>query len=389
MKRLYQVDEFFPAAGDERFTLSVTIGEDTESVFTAAMFADAAIYDYGERKILLPETGTPLDLFYGRFTNWKNMRSADIAKAYEAFYSEYDPIQNYNSEEKKTGTDTGLKTPTNWKETKDFKVSQDYKVVDSQKPTEWKETIEHSVSNDYKEVDSQKPTNWKETKDFKVSQDYKETESQKPNQWKETKDFKVSQDYKETDSEKPTNWKEEHETIGNTGDNNETTTNSIIPFNASSMQDVSQSSTDKSFRESTERSGTYDREHTQTGTKTEELSKSGTFDTEHTQTGTRTEETSTSGTYDTEHTQTGTKTEEKTTSGTFNTEHTQTGTRTEETAQTGTFEDKMTYNTTITKKGNIGVTTSQQMIESELELRRYQFVRNVIKEFFDMVTVYA
>ena len=155
------------------------------------------------------------------------------------------------------------------------------------------------------------------------------------------------------------------------------------------MQDVSQSSTDKSFRESTERSGTYDREHTQTGTKTEELSKSGTFDTEHTQTGIKTDETTQTGTFATEHTQTGKKTEERTQSGTFDTEHTQTCTSTEETAQSGTFEDKMTYNTELHRSGNIGVTTSQMMIGSENELRSRNYARDLVKEFFNLITIYA
>ena len=380
MKKLYEIEEFFPVAGDSRFKIDVTIEEETVHIITADQFKDMALYDFGERKFLCFETDTPLTAFYNRFKSWFDMREYDITKQFEALRASYNPIENYNSVETKTGTETGLKTPSNWKETKDFKVSQDYKLKDSQKPTNWTETTEHSVSNDYKETDTQRPTDWTETTEHSVSENYKETESQKPNQWKETKDFKVSQDYKETDSEKPSNWKEEHKTIGNIGDNNETTKNSLIPFNASA---------DKSFRESTERSGTYDREHTQTGTKTEELSKSGTFDTEHTQTGTKTDETTQTGTFATEHTQTGKRTEERTQSGTFDTEHTQTGTRTEETAQSGTFEDKMTYNTELHRTGNIGVTTSQQMLQSEIELRSKNYTRELIKEFFNLVTIYA
>ena len=352
LKKLYQIEEFFPAAGDSRFKIDVTVDEDTLHVVTSDQFKDAALYDYGERSFLCFENDVPLTAFYNRFSAWFSQREYDITKEFEALRTEYKPLENYNSIEEKTGTETGLQTPSNWKETKDFKVSQDYKTVDSQKPNQWKETVDHKVSQDYKETDSQKPTDWKETKDFKVSQDYKETDTQKPNQWKETVDHKVSEGYKETDSEKPTNWKEEHETVYDAlhaNNNTSESTNKIMPFNGSSFIDVTKTENTNRFQESTERTGTYDREHTQTGTKTDEKTQSGTFDTEHTQTGTRTEETE----------------------------------------KTGTYEDKMTYNTKLTKSGNIGVTTSQQMLLSEIELRSRNYVRELIKEFFDLVTVYA
>ena len=371
MKKLYKIEEIFPAAGDSRFVVEFADGFVLVKVVTATAFANAARYEYGERSLLCFPEDDALEVLYNRFYDWREQRLADISKEFLALRTSYKPLENYNSTETKTGTETGLKTPTNWKETKDFKVSVDYKETDTQRPTNWTETIDHSVSNDYKETDSQKPNNWKETTDHSVSNDYKETDSQKPNLWKESIDHKVSQDYKETDSEKPSNWKEQKETTGTdpAAANTSTSKNSVIPFNATDFVDVSKTTNENAFNETTERTGNYDREHTQTGTKTEERTQSGTFDTEHTQTGK--------------------KTDERTQSGTFATEHTQSGTRTEETAQSGTFEDKMTYNTTINKSGNIGVTTSQQMLQSEIELRSKNYARELIKEFFDLVTIYA
>ena len=395
MKKLYQIDEFFPAEGDQRFSLSAEspLDQVTYNIFSADDFADAAIYDYGERKCLFPETKTPLSSFYARFARWKAQRGADIAAAFGTLQAEYNPLQNYDSTETHTGTETGLKTPTNWKDTTVHSVSQDYKETESQKPTNWTETIEHSVIQDYKETESQKPTNWKETTEHSVSQDYKETESQIPTNWTETiehsvsQDYKetesqiptnweetithaASQDYKETESQKPTNWKETKKTMGASSDANSSgTENRIIPFNATDFASVSQTIEQHSFDEEVGRTGTYDTEHTQTGTKSETKAQTGTFDVERTQEGT--------------------KTEEKTQSGTFDVEKTQTGKRTDETTQSGTFEDKMTYDTVVKKSGNIGVTTSQQMAQSELTLRATQFVRDVIREFFDIVSVYA
>ena len=50
MKKLYQIDEFFPAEGDQRFSLSAEspLDQVTYNIFSADDFADAAIYEYGE-----------------------------------------------------------------------------------------------------------------------------------------------------------------------------------------------------------------------------------------------------------------------------------------------------------------------------------------------------
>ena len=347
-KKFYQIDEFFPAAGDERFSLTAEspLDQVTYNIFSADDFTDAAIYEYGERKCLFPETETPLATFHSRFARWKAQRGADIAAAFGALKTAYKPLENYSMVEEHTGTDTTVKAPDNYKE-----------------------TTTHSVSNDYKVTDEEKPTNWKETKDFKVSQDYKESDTQKPTNWKETKDFSVSQDYKETDTQVPDEWKTTNQTAGVENDNASATTNQIIPINGNDYANVNKSKTVE--------------------TRKVEESISGTFATEHTQEGTRTEETETSGTFATEHTQTGTKTEEISTSGTYAREHTQTGSSSEEKTITGIIEDETTYDTTLTRAGNIGLTTSQQMLLSELDARKRQFVHDVILEFFNLVSVYA
>ena len=345
MKKFYQIDEFFPAAGDQRFSLTAEspLDQVEYNVFSADDFADAALYEYGERVCLFPETKTPLALFYSRFARWKAQRGKDIAAAFSVLRTEYNPLQNYDSVETKSGTDTGLKTPANWKQTTEHKVSLDYKEIDTQKPNQWKESLEH-----------------------KVSQDYKETESQKPNQWKESTEHSVSEDFKKVDSEKPNQWSKT--TQGLEAENESTTLNRVAPFNNSDLLTASGTGV-KTKNKQTE---------TQTGS----------FDHEHTQEGTEKDETTTSGQFDVERTQAGSRFEDKTITGSFANEHTQEGSKSEEVTQTGTFEDKMTYNTTISKSGNIGVTTSQQMAQSEIDLRAKQFVRDVIREFFDLVSVY-
>ena len=305
MKKFYTIEDFFPAEGDQRFSLTETSPLDSVSytVFTADDFADAALMDYGERKIYIPETDTPLSTFYGRFARWKSQRGKDIAAAFGALRTAYKPLENYSMEEKKTGTETGLKTPSNYTETMTHAVSQDYKVTDTEKPTNWKET----------------------------------------------KEFKASNDYKETDTQRPTSWEKTNETIGNDLDNATGAENKIIPFNASDYANVSKTVTVNTHREKESQTGTYAVEHTQDGSRTEEIENTGTYAHEHTQDGTSTD----------------TK------------------------VMSGTLEDKMTYNTTLTRGGNIGVTTSQQMAASELDLRMRHFVQEVLREFFDFVSVYA
>ena len=49
---------------------------------------------------------------------------------------------------------------------------------------------------------------------------------------------------------------------------------------------------------------------------------------------------------------------------------------TNKTTTTGDYEKNKKH---LTRSGNIGVTTSQQMLESELKLRQYQFYQYVFK----------
>ena len=174
-----------------------------------------------------------------------NMNRRNWEKQYETMLFEYNPIENYSMTEKHTGTETGLETPTNWKET-----------------------------------ETQTPTSWKET------------------------------------------------TTGLKADNVAEASNSIYAFNSDTAVPVSESESKVSSKSETERTGTF----------ATETSRTGTFETE----------TSRTGTYETE------------------------------TSRTGTYEDKTTYDTTLTRKGNIGVTTSQQMIESERNLWLWNFFQNVV-----------
>lgn len=180
------------------------------------------------------------------------------------------------------------------------------------------------------------PDDWKETS-TQTPTDWKNTETQTPTDWKET-ETKTPTNWTETETQTPTDWVETTE--GLKADNEANTENKTFAFNSASNDPVpvSQSQADTNAKTTVERTGTF------------ETSKetSGTFETEVEKTGTYKTETEQSGTYKTE------------------------------TERTGSFESKTEYDTELTRSGNIGVTTSQQMIESERSLWVWNFFQNVV-----------
>lgn len=334
---MYNLSDFFTAP-DENFALSATpIGEESAlAVFDKDDFYDALEFKYGERYIYVKETETPKSTFKRMFDSWKRRRGVQIATALNTLLKEYNPIENYNSVEEHSGDDTKTQTPDNWIKT------------ETQTPTNWKE--EESFTN-YKETETQTPTNWKEEQSFT---NYKETETQTPTDWKATQ------------TESPDQWEKVTENAPSTGNTNGVeTTEQYYPFNSSDPVNVSKTLGKQTTQQTETQSGEFVTETEQTGT----------FETAKEITGTKAVERS--GSYETEKEFTGSKSVERT--GTFET--------TEE--QTGTFEDKTEYNSKIEKHGNIGVMSSQQMLIQELQVRRTDFIDNVLAEFFNQYTIYC
>lgn len=403
-KKFYQIDEFFPAAGDQRFSLSAEspLDQVTYNIFSADDFTDAAIYDYGERKCLFPETNDPLSAFYSRFARWKAQRGADIAAAFGALKMEYNPIENYSSTETKTGTETALKTPDEWVKTTER--TPDITRTETQTPTNWEKT-ETQTPNQWQKTETQTPNQWQNTnvqtpnqwqeQNTKSFTNYKETETKRPTDWQEEVENTYT-NFHETETQTPTSWKKETKSTDPLNPSEDF--NKVVPFNGSTTETVS--ATLHFVNDTEEQKGTFETDRTTTGSKAETKTTSGTFATDLEKTGTETDTKTQSGSFTTTDTQSGTYTTTETQNGTFVTTDAQTGTYETETVesgtdtttetQEGTFEDKMTYDTVLTRKGNIGVTTSQQMVRSEwFDLRRNQFVKEVIKEFFNNVSVYC
>ena len=149
------------------------------------------------------------------------------------------------------------------------------------------------------------PTNWKDT------------EVKTPANWKETNEHKPGQSgYSETETQTPTDWEKTTEAL--TADNKSTTDTSVYAFNSSTSVPSAKTETELKNKNTETQSGTYETEKKVEGSLIDEKSTTGTFTTE--------------------------------------------------TTKSGRYESQTEYDTTLTRSGNIGVTTSQQMIQSEIEL---------------------
>lgn len=67
--------------------------------------------------------------------------------------------------------------------------------------------------------------------------------------------------------------------------------------------------------------------------------------------------------------------------------NTHTNNLTDTTNMTGTDEGSNSYERTLTRSGNIGVTTSQQMAQSEIDLWRWNFFKSVFKDIDSILTL--
>lgn len=162
----------------------------------------------------------------------------------------------------------------------------------------------------------------------------KETETQTPNNWIKT-ETKTPTNWKETETQSPDQWKTTSE--GLKADNETEVNKSFYGDDSSDPSPSNKEVTSSKNKETTTQSGTFE-------TTTEQ-------------------------------------------SGQFVTTEGQAGTYTTERTKSGTEEDKTTYNTELERSGNIGVTTSQQMLESEFMIRAKNFFDRVFADFDAELTI--
>lgn len=165
---------------------------------------------------------------------------------------------------------------------------------------------------------------------------WKDTEVKTPSNWKETKEHKPGQTgYSETETQTPTDWEKTTEAL--TADNKSTTDTSVYGFNSSDPVPSAKTETELKNKNTETQSGTYETEKKVEGSLIDETSQTGTFTTE--------------------------------------------------TTKSGTYESETEYDTELRRSGNIGVTTSQQMIQSEIELWQWLFFETVFKDLDQILTL--
>lgn len=190
------------------------------------------------------------------------------------------------------------------------------------------------------DTNTQTPRNWEKT--IERTPDTTVTETQTPTQWNETESYT---NYHETTTETPTNWKKTVTSL--TADNAGQNQSSVVPFNGDTPILASQVDTNAKSKSEEAQTGTFEHDTTKSGS----VSRGQ------------------SGTYETETVESGTDTTTET--------------------QEGTYESETEYDTMLTRSGNIGVTTSQQMIESERQLWLWNFFYKVVFPDVDKVLTLA
>lgn len=168
------------------------------------------------------------------------------------------------------------------------------------------------------------PTNWKDT------------ETKTPTNWKETKEHKTGLNgYSETETQTPEEWVRTTESLQ--ADNESNTESAIYPFNSTDPVPTTKMTTDIKNKNTESQEGTYETKKEIEGSLIDETSQTGTFKTE--------------------------------------------------TEKSGTYESETVYDTTLTRSGNIGVTTSQQMIQSEIDLWQWNYFKSVFKDLDEILTL--
>lgn len=168
------------------------------------------------------------------------------------------------------------------------------------------------------------PTNWKDT------------ETKTPTNWKETKEHKPGvSGYSETETQTPEDWEKTTEAL--TADNKSTTDSSVYGMNSTDPVPSAKTETELKNKNTETQSGTYETKKEIEGSLIDETSQTGTFKTE--------------------------------------------------TEKSGTYESETEYNSTLTRSGNIGTVTAQDMISQEIELWKWLFFETVFKDLDQILTL--
>ena len=108
MKKFYVIEDFIDTTSNS-FALKGTSPLDSEAtevtIASSANVLNEIETQFGERSIYVKETETPFTDFTAMWTRWLLRRGDQIAAAWQALNTEYKPLENYNRTETHDGTE--------------------------------------------------------------------------------------------------------------------------------------------------------------------------------------------------------------------------------------------------------------------------------------------
>ena len=111
-KAFYKIEDFIDTS-DADFALTGTSPLDSESTSVTMCSSSDVLNEindsFGERSIYIKETETPFVSFKALWARWRTRRGDMLAAAWEVLHSEYKPLENYDRIE--SGSDTKQITP--------------------------------------------------------------------------------------------------------------------------------------------------------------------------------------------------------------------------------------------------------------------------------------
>lgn len=251
------------------------------------------------------------------------------SKEYATLSAQYDPIENYSMTEQMTN---------------------DRKVTEYGRTHTRTDDLEHTKTG----TETQSP-NTTETRTDNLQHGKTGTETQTPNTT-ETRTDNLTHGKTGTETQAP------NTTETRTPNLSRNVSNNVYGFNSSTASPADSQQETQSGTEQVARTGTdtltHNTSETQTGTQKTERTGSDTL------------------THNINETQTGTQQVQRTGQETLTHNVTDTDTGTQTDRDSG--EDTETRNYTLTRSGNIGVTTSQQMLQSERDIWLWNFFRDVV-----------
>ena len=342
----------------------------------------------GSEQLSAEQTGILADILYKTNINsW--------TREWEIMAAEYDPIQNYNMEEDLTDDETVTEygkshTRTDnlsHSETRTDNLAHSETRTDNLSHSETRtDNLSHSETRTDDLAHSETRTDnlaHSETRTDNLSHSETRTDNLAHS---ETRTDNLAHTETRTDNLTHTKSEEEQLTPGVI----RTRVNAVYGFNGSSESPSDQTVESASGHDNRDvdvtehNTGTQTTQGSNTGTQSTQGTDTGTQGISGSNTGTQATQGSNTGTVATQGTNTGTQRISGTNTGTQGIQGSNTGTQSTQGSNTGTVtdadtgSDTSTRNYKLTRKGNIGVTTTQQMLESERDLWLWNYFYEVV-----------